>query len=93
MKNFKNEIIGTETTTVTGIINYLRTILRGEAIWEFDELKSQVTGTTNTQINFIKECLLEYFSVKALTKQNHAMWLAMCEPRDLPFKKFSTKLM
>ena len=62
MKNFKTEICRTGTTTATIRINYLHIMLCGEGLREFDELASQVTGTTNAHMNFIKEDLLIFLN-------------------------------
>ena len=40
LKNFKIAIDGTRTTTPSGRINYLRTMLRGQALREFDKLEA-----------------------------------------------------
>ena len=55
MKNFKIVVDGTGTKTAAGKINYLHTLLRGEALREFDELASQNAGTNNTYLKFIQE--------------------------------------
>ena len=60
--NFKSEIDGTGTTSAPGRINYLLTMLHGESLQEFDELASQINGTTNANLNFIKERILGYFT-------------------------------
>ena len=43
MKNFKRAVDRTGTTVTAGKINYLRTLLRGEALRKFDALASQNT--------------------------------------------------
>ena len=58
MNNFKTAIDGTGNTTVYEKTNYLYTILRIEALQELDLLTSQVMGTTNTHITFIKAGLI-----------------------------------
>ena len=60
MKNFKTAIDRTGTTTVTRTIKYIRTLLSGEALREYDELASKVLGKTNDHLNFIKEGLLVF---------------------------------
>ena len=60
MKKFNTAIGGTEATTTAQKTNYIRTLLGGEALRESDQLESQVTGTTNAHLNFIKEGLLGY---------------------------------
>ena len=54
MKSFKTEIDETGTTIAAGKTNYLRNLLHGEALREFDKLASQVKGTKNAHITFIK---------------------------------------
>ena len=58
MKNFKKEVDRTGDNLAAGNINYLRTILCGEALREFDELVIQNTGTSNAHLKFIQEGLL-----------------------------------
>ena len=58
MKNLNTTIYGTETTSVAGRIIYLRTMLCGEVLREFDELTSKKYGTTATHLKFIQEGLL-----------------------------------
>ena len=53
MKNSKREFDSTVNITTAGKINYLRTILRGEALRDFDELASQNAGTKTTNLDFI----------------------------------------
>ena len=57
-KDFKNATDGTGTTSATGRIQFLRTMLRGEALREFDVISSQVGITTNGNLKLIKEGLL-----------------------------------
>ena len=67
-------IDGTGTTTLSGRINYLRTMLRGQSLKEFDKLHSQYGGATKKYLNLIQEGLLEYFfPINALSKQNRAV--------------------
>ena len=94
MKNFNRAVDRTGTTTSVEKINYLCTILRGEALWEFDKLSSQNTGTNSTHLKFIQEGLLGYsFPINALSNQKHVMRRDMCKPWDIPFKRFSDLLM
>ena len=81
MNNFKTAVDGSGTMSATGKINYLRTLIHGEEIQEFDELTSQNTGTSNAHLNFIKEGLLgHFFQINALSKQKRAMHRAMRKP-------------
>ena len=61
MKNFGTAIDGTGTMSVPGRTNYLHNVLLGESLIEFDKLSSQVNGTTNDHLNFIKEGLLVFY--------------------------------
>ena len=47
-KDFKTGTDGTATTSTTGKIKFLRTMLRGEALREFDVITGQVGSTKNT---------------------------------------------
>ena len=50
--------------SVSGRINYLRNMLRGESLQELYELASQDNGTENAHLKFIQEVLLRYLSNK-----------------------------
>ena len=54
LKNFKTTTDGTETTSAPVRIHYLHVLLRVETLSELKYLASQVTGMTNTNLNFIK---------------------------------------
>ena len=74
LKNFIIAIDGTGTTSWPGRINYICTILCGEARIEFNELASQNSGTKNAHLKHITEGLLGYFSqINSLSKQKRAM--------------------
>ena len=62
MKNFNRAVYGTWTTSAASKNNYLRTILRGEALQYFDKISSQNARTDNTHMKFTQEGLLGYFS-------------------------------
>ena len=81
LRNFKIIIDGNLTTTPYSWINYIRTMLRGQSLREFDELQSQHGGATINHIKLIQEGLLEYFfPINSLSKQKRAMGRAMCKP-------------
>ena len=81
LRKFKIATDVTRTTTPYGQINYLRTMLRGKALQEFDERKSQYGGETNTHLKLIQDFLLEYFfPINALSKKKSAMRRAICKP-------------
>ena len=50
LKNLKKAIDRTGTTTVAGQVNYVRTMLRGGALQEFNDLASQNSGTMNANL-------------------------------------------
>ena len=75
MKKFKTLIDGTGTMHAPRRINYLRNMLCGEDLGEFDELASQVSGTKNAHLKFIKEVLIGYFPNQCLIR---------AEARDVP---------
>ena len=54
LKNFNTMIDGAVTTTVAGRINYLCMILHGETSQDFDKLKIQKNGTTNSHLKHIQ---------------------------------------
>ena len=91
MKKFKTVTNRTKTTTPPRRIRYLRNLLRGENLWESDELASQVKVMTKYHLNFINAGLLVFF-INAFTKQKFAMRRAMRKPQDLPIKIFAEQL-
>ena len=72
MKNFETALNGTGTTSTAGKINYLRNLLRGESLQEFDYLTSQATSTTNAHLTLTKEGLLAYFFQSTLLPSRSA---------------------
>ena len=58
LNNFRTVIYGTGTMSPSGRINYLRTMLRWEALRELDELASHNNGTTNAYLDHVMEGLL-----------------------------------
>ena len=58
IKDFKTNIDGTETTSDPRKIQFLRTILCGEELREFDVIAGQIVSTKSTHIKQIKECWL-----------------------------------
>ena len=58
MNNFKRVFYGTGNITAPEYINYLRILLHGGALREFDELARHNTGTNHSHLNFIQEGLL-----------------------------------
>ena len=57
MKAFNTATDGTGTTSATGKIYFLHSMLHGEALREFDILADQVGKTTNGNLMLIKEVL------------------------------------
>ena len=93
MKDFKTGIDGTGTTSAPGKNQFLRIMLRGESLREFDVIASQIGSTANGHLKQIKEILLSYFlSLNALNKQKRAMRRAMRKPQHLQFKIFAARL-
>ena len=67
-------------------INYLFTLLRGEALREFDKLASHNNGTTNAHLNSIQKGLLgNILLLNAITNQNIAMRCSIRKPCILAF--------
>ena len=93
LTNAKKAIKRTGTKKFSGRINFLRTLLRGEALGEFDILASQKNGMTNTHYNYIKGGLLEYFTpYNTLTNKKRAMCRYLKKPRILTMKRLATRL-
>ena len=78
---------------MAGRINYLRTILRGEALREFDKLAIQNAGKACAILKFIQEVLLVYSPpINNLSNQKRAMRCATRKHGDLPFNHFDARL-
>ena len=92
VKDFKTATDVTGTMSTTGKIQFLGTILRREALGEFDVLAGQVGSTTNGDFKLIKEVLPSFFFINALNKQNCAIRRATRKPRDLLLKIFAAQL-
>ena len=93
MKNSKTAIDGTVNTTAAVIINCLSNLISGEALREFDELASQVTGTKKALLNSTKEGFLGYSTrINAIYNQKCTICRAMRKPQDPPFKLFTSQL-
>ena len=93
LRNYNIATNGTGTTTPSSWINYLRTMLCGQALREFDKIQSQYGGATNNYLNIIQEVLLEYFfTISVLSKQKRSMRGAMHKPRSMTFKRFVARL-
>ena len=81
LKSFRIAVNGTWTTSVSGSIEYLRTVLHGEAIIYFDELASQNNGMANAYLKHIMEGLLGYFPpINSPSKKKRTMRRAMSKP-------------
>ena len=93
MKNFKRYFERTGTTKAAEKISYIRTLVCGEALQEFDELASQNAGTDNSHLKFIQEGSLGYFPlINTLYKKKRVIRRAMRKPQDIPFKRFAARL-
>ena len=74
MKDFKTATDGTGTTSATGKIHFLSTMLHGKSLRKMNILAGQVGSMANRHLK-----LIQYFSlINALNKKN-AQWDAQCE--------------
>ena len=81
MKNFKGVVGRTGKKKAAEKTNYLLTILRGEALQEFEKLAIQNVGTNITPLKLIQEGLPGYsFLVNAHSKQKRVMRRDMHKP-------------
>ena len=76
MNNFKTAVYSTGTISAAGKMNYLRTLLRGKALREFDRLASQNTVTSNAHLKFIQDILLG-FSPRLMPFPSRNLWCAV----------------
>ena len=74
MKDFKTATDGTGTMSATVKTNFLRTMLRGEALREFNALAYQVGSTTKDHLKLIKEVLHRYFFPSTYLTSRNAWW-------------------
>ena len=65
MKDFKTATDGKGSMSTTGKIHFLRNMLHGEALREFNVFAGQVGSMTNMHLKLIKEGLLGYFPPSA----------------------------
>ena len=71
-------------------VQYLCTILSGEALWWFNTLFGQLGSTTITHLNRVVLGLGAYcFPVDVLSKQNRVMCHVMRNPCGLKFRRHS----
>ena len=86
------KIDGTGMNTAPGRINYLRKMLRGTSLGEFDKL-AVVGSLTDNYLKHITEGLLEYPPPRnSLYKQDRVMRRAMHKPCNMLFNNFTAPL-
>ena len=72
---------------------YLRTLVRGEALRQFDLLSSEIEITETLNIDSIIRCLAQYFPpVNYLSKQKRAMRRGMKILCSLTAKRYAARL-
>ena len=93
LKNFKIVVYGTGMTSLSCQINYIRAMLHGQALGEFEEIVIQNNGSNNNHLNLIMEGLLGYlFPINAFSNQKCAVRYAMRKPQNMTFKIFAARL-
>ena len=81
----KKDIDRTGISAAAGGINFICTLLCGEALWEFDKMVIHNNDSTNTHLKEIQEGLLEYFfPTNALSKQKRSICITMNKNRMIP---------
>ena len=91
-RNWKITTDGTGTTSHSGWVDYLHTLLRGVSLKEFNELTLQ-GNTTNNHLKHITEGLIEYFpSMNVIPKHKSAIRRAIRKPRKISLKQFTEQL-
>ena len=72
---------------------YLHTLLRGEALHEFETLSAHIDHTTNKILNKIIFGQGTYFfPISALSKKNHALRHGMRNPIKLKIRRYAAHL-
>ena len=74
-------------------IKFLRTILRGEVIWEFDNLSIQNNSSNNAHLKEIQGVLMDYFfPMNHISKQKISMRRLINKPHALTMKRLAAHL-
>ena len=71
-------------------IHFLRNMLCGESLREFELLQSQVVSKTNRHLNLIKEVLLGYFLLSKHSTSIKAQWDAQCGDLEISYSRYLT---
>ena len=86
-------MVGTGTSSTIGNIAFLRTLLQGEALQEYDLIIVTFRGTAATHQQEIRKVILEYFfPINTIEKQKRTMRHMMRKPRRVKLKHFAARL-
>ena len=80
------------TTKFVGRVNFLCTLLCGEALREFENPERHNNGSTESHLKEIQEVLIEYPPpTNAIRNQKRSMFRSMKKPRAIPMKRLVTR--
>ena len=72
---------------------YIRTLVRGEALRQFESLSADVESTETLNVDYIIRVLSQYFfPVNFLSQQKCTMWRGMKKTRSLTVRCYATQL-
>ena len=90
MINFKMTLDALGTLASNEKLKYLRTLLIGEALHQFDDFCAQFLSTTMAHFNQVILGLGAYFfPVNAFSIHKHVMRRVMSNPRELKFRCYT----
>ena len=93
LTNFYKVMVGTGTSSTVGKIEFLRTLLQGKALREYNLIFATFGGTMATHLHEIRKGLLKYFLPRnALSKQKRDMICTMRKPRGVKLRQFVARL-
>ena len=76
--NFNMTLAASGTLEAGAKYQYLRTLIRGEALHQFDLLSADLEGTETLKVDYIIRGLAQYSPpVNSLSKQNRAIFYGM----------------
>ena len=91
-RNFNTTLVVSGTLEAGVKCQYLCTLVRGEALRQFDSLSVDVEGTETLNVDYIIRCLSQYFPPVNLLKieAHNASWNE--KPRSLSVRRYAACL-
>ena len=93
VRNSNMTLAASERMEAGAKYKYLRTLVRGEALRQFDSLSAVVESTETLNVDYIIMGLSQYFPpVNSLSKQKRAMRRGMKKPSALTIRRYAASL-